>query len=241
MPRLLPALCLGLVCALPLPTLAEPLRTQLPVTLGAGLDHPLSLTAVRAGASIYTGDAELLALELQGEQPLRKLMLGELPAMLGLQGSALAADVDRGAGSDTLLGLRGGAKLTLPIPQVRGLWTGAALQAQYLRAEDDSETDVFAVLSTRYQASAGELGRAADFYASLPFGAEGPADTGLLLGAATALAGGRVLGAEIATENDQLTGYFGLPLTGGMRLTLSLGVADNVDLLAQAQLRVAIN
>lgn len=217
-------------------------RTQLPVSFGLGLEHPLPIAAARGELALSSGDRfDSFGLLAQAEKPLRSFRVDTLNFSLSGQGSLLVQRNDGPGDAYTLSSGRGGAKLTLPIPQVTGLWAGASLNAAYSRAEDESDSDLFAVLSTRYQAPKEMLGQALDFYGSLSLGADGPADTGFLFGMAVPLVNNMVAGVELVTENDRLTGYLGIPLQKNMRLTGALGVADGVDLIAQAQLTLFLD
>lgn len=218
-------------------------RTQLPVSLGLGLEHPLPLSVARGELALASGDRfDGFGLLAQGEKPFRQFQADTLRFTLSGQGSLRVQRYDGpGNSSYTLSSGRGGVKLSLPIPPVEGLWTGVSLNASYSRADDESDTDLFAVLSTRYQAPREILGQALDLYSSLSLGADGPADTGFMFGVAVPLVNRLVGGVELVTENDQLTAYLGFPLQQNMRLTGALGVADGVDIIAQAQLTVFLD
>lgn len=212
-------------------------RNQLPVTPGSGLDHPLPLTAARGDLLFVSGDvADSSALGAQYEQPIHRIKTTAFPITLSVQGAAQLERVDTPVGDFTASGLRGGVKAGVAVPDVQGLWLGASLNAAYVRFDDDSETDVFAVLSARYQAPKEFIGQAMDFYTSLALGGDEYNDDGLLLGVAVPLVRQMVAGLELATEADQLTAYASLPLGRDLQLTGALGVADGIDLMATAQL-----
>lgn len=217
-------------------------RTQLPVSFGLGLEHPLPVSAVRGELALASGSrVDSFGLLAQGEKPLRSFQVESLDFSISGQGSLLMQRNDGPGDAYTLSSARGGAKLTLPVRQVAGLWAGASLNAAYSRAEDESDTDLFLVLSSRYQAPQELLGQALDFYGSLSLGADGPADNGLLFGVAVPLVNNMVAGVELVTENDRLTAYLGFPLQKNLRLTGALGVADGVDVIAQAQLTLFLD
>lgn len=209
-------------------------RTQLPVSLGAGLNHPLPLAQARGELAFLDAEGNVVALNGQAEAPFRTIPAGPMNITLSAQGSLLIADFE--VPDDQLISGRGGVKASLPIAQVPGLWTSVSLNGAYSRFDDDSDTDVFAVLSARYQATSANLGKAMDLYSSIAIGADGPSDTGILIGAALPLSGGLVAGAEVLTEGDRLNGYMSFPLQNRWTLTGALGIADDVDFSAQVQL-----
>lgn len=212
-------------------------RIQLPVTPGSGLDHPLPITAARGDFVAISGDfADSTALAAQYEQPVFTANTTAFPIQFSAQAATQFERIDTVAGDFSSSGLRGGIKAGIAIPEVRGLWLAGSLNAAYVRFDDNSETDVFAVLSARYQAPKSFIGQAMDFYSSLSLGGDEFNDDGLLLGLAVPLVNQITAGLEIATEGDQLTAYAGLPLGREIRLTGALGVADGIDILATAQL-----
>ncbi len=213
-------------------------RTQLPVSLGLGLEHPLPISEVRGELALASGDVfDSFGLLVQGEKPVHGFQVDALKFQVAAQGSLQVQNFDGpGDSSFTVTNGRGGAKLILPIPHVTGLWTSASLNAAYARVEDESDTDLFAVLSVRYQLPRETIGQALDVYSSLSLGADAVADTGFMFGFAVPLVNNMVAGAELVTEGDRLTGYLGFPLQKNLRLTGALGVADGVDIIGQAQL-----
>lgn len=218
-------------------------RTQLPVTFGLGLEHPLPISEVRGELALASGSQfDTFGLLAQGEKPVHSFQVNALKFTVSGQGNLLINRYDGpGDSSFTVTSGRGGAKLILPIPQVTGLWTSASLNAAYSRADEESDTDLFAVLSARYQAPREMIGQAMDLYSSLSLGADGFADNGFMFGVAVPLVNNLVAGMELVTENDQLTGYLGFPLQNNLRLTGALGVADGVDIIAQAQLTMFLD
>lgn len=211
---------------------------QLPVSDSWGLAHPLPTRQLRGELGYAAGDAiDVLQLQGQYETPLRTFTGGAVPLTLsGLADASLRRfDADVG-GSENGSHLRAGARLSLPIPNIANLRVGGAMNLAYTRLGSASDTDIFAELSGRYAAPASLIGRPFDAYTALRLGGDSQFDNGILIGASVALAQQMNAGLEISTDRDALTAFLGLPLDRRLRLTGSLGVADGVDILAQAQL-----
>lgn len=207
---------------------------QMPVTLGAGLDHPLALSSTRAELIASSGDSDLLLANIQAERPWRQWANDEQSFSLSPMGSLTAGEASRGNDDASLLAARAGLKLSAPVANVPGLWLGGNISAQVQRFDGDNEVDLQAAVSARYQARGATIGAPVDFYTSLPLAAEGISDTGLLVGFATPWAN-RSIGAEFASEGDRLNGFLNVPWRPNQRLGLVLGVADNTDLNVQLQ------
>lgn len=207
---------------------------QMPVTLGAGLDHPLALSSTRAELVASSGDSDLLLANIQAERPWRQWANDEQSFSLSPMGSLTAGEASRGNDDASLLAARAGLKLSAPVANVPGLWLGGNISAQVQRFDGDNEVDLQAAVSARYQARGTTIGAPVDFYTSLPLAAEGISDTGLLVGFATPWAN-RSIGAEFASEGDRLNGFLNVPWRPNQRLGLVLGVADNTDLNVQLQ------
>ena len=222
------------LCGLTATGFAEGFDQQMPVTLGAGLDHPLALSSTRAELVASSGDSDLLLANIQAERPWRRWTNGEQSFSLSPMGSLTAGEASRGNDDASLLAARAGLKLSAPIANVPGLWLGGNISAQLQRFDGDNEVDLQAAVSARYQARGTTIGRPVDFYTSLPVAAEGLSDTGLVVGFATPWAN-RSIGAEFASEGDRLNGFVNVPWRPNQRLGLVLGVADNTDLNVQLQ------
>ncbi|MEN8718683.1 MAG: hypothetical protein ABF296_00310 [Oceanococcaceae bacterium] len=211
---------------------------QLPVTDSWGLAHPLAARQLRGELGYAAGDViDVLQLQGQYEMPLRTFTGGAIPLTLSGIADASLRRIDADpAGSENGSHLRAGARLSLPIPNVDNLRVGGAMNLAYTRVGSASDTDIFAEISGRYGASASLIGRPFDAYTALRLGGDNQFDNGILLGASVALPRQMNAGLEISTDRDALTAYLGLPLDRRLRLTGSLGVADEVDILAQVQL-----
>lgn len=213
---------------------AEGFDQQMPVTLGAGLDHPLALSSTRAELVTSSGDSDLLLAHIQAERPWRQWQNGRQSFTLSPMGSLSAGQASRGRDDASLLAARGGLKLSAPLAEVPGLWLGGNISAQLQRFDGDNDVDLQAAISARYQARGSNIGHPVDFYTSLPVAAEGLSDTGLVVGFATPWAN-RSVGAEFASEGDRLNAFLNVPWRPTQRLGLVVGVADNTDLNVQLQ------
>lgn len=218
-------------------------REQRPVTRSWGLAHPLTGPDFRAELAYDDFDtADAISLSAQGELPIRDLSTdsGLLLRMSGI-GDAGLIRLDSPAGSDTNNFIRGGVRLASAIPGAKGLLAGADLNLAYSRAGSESDIDLFTTLSVRYQMPKATIGQAMDLYSALRIGGDTLFDNGFLLGVALPLVNRMVAGLEVSSYNDSLSGYFGLPISNTLRLTTSVGVADNVDAFIMAQLGVALD
>lgn len=223
---------LGMVCA---SADASIFRTKLPVSLGAGLDHPLPLTALRGEVAFADRDTDKAIVGLQGESTFYHFSPEEDGAFWSALGGLLISDEDTLEESDQMINVRGGVKWGLPVGVIPGLWLSGNLNLAYLSEEDEEQADVFGNVNLRYQASGMGWGPAADMYASASIGAEGFFDAGVVVGATTALGEQRVIGAEFASTDDRLSVFLGLPYHEDQTLTIAVGTADSADIGVQLQ------
>nr|MBV6628843.1 hypothetical protein [Oceanococcus sp. HetDA_MAG_MS8] len=224
-----------LACVVCIPAQASIFRTKLPVSLGAGLDHPLPLTALRGEVALADRDTDKAIVGLQGESTFHHLSADEDGAFWAALGGLLISDEDTLEESDQVINLRSGLKLGAPVVFIPGLWASTNLNVAYLSEDDDNKVDVFGNVNLRYQASGLEWGRAADLYASASIGAEGFFDAGVVVGATTALGEQRVVGAEFASTDDRFSIFLGLPYHQDQTLTIAVGTADSADIGVQLQ------
>jgi hypothetical protein len=233
--RLCGFLAVIMACAACWPTHASIFRTKLPVSLGAGLDHPLPLTALRGEVALADRDTDKAIVGLQGENTFYHLSAEEDGAFWSVLGGLLISDEDTLEESDQVINLRSGIKLGLPVAFIPGLWASGNLNVAYLSEDDDDQANVFGNVNLRYQASGMEWGRAADLYASASIGAEGFFDAGVVVGATTALGEQRVIGAEFASTDDRFSVFLGLPYHQDQTLTIAVGTAESADIGVQLQ------